>query len=44
LVINPYVPKELVEILQAIVILFAIVTQQVVERFARRSLPPGDRR
>ncbi len=36
LVINEQVPKELVEILQALVILFAIASQQVVERLARR--------
>jgi simple sugar transport system permease protein len=36
LVINQRVPKELVEILQALVILFAICAQQVVERRARR--------
>jgi simple sugar transport system permease protein len=36
LVINEQVPKELVEILQALVILFAISAQQVVERRVRR--------
>jgi ABC-type uncharacterized transport system permease subunit len=36
LVINQRVPKELVDILEAIVILFAIGLQQVVERIARR--------
>ena len=36
LVINERVPKELVEILQALVILFAITSQQIVERIARR--------
>jgi simple sugar transport system permease protein len=36
LVINDRVPKELVEILQALVILFAITSQQIVERMARR--------
>jgi simple sugar transport system permease protein len=36
LVINERVPKELVEMLQALVILFAISTQQVMERWARR--------
>jgi simple sugar transport system permease protein len=35
LVINPYVPKELVEILQAIVILFAITTQKLLEGATR---------
>ena len=36
LVINERVPKELIEILQALVILFAITSQQVMERIARR--------
>ncbi len=36
LVINPYVPKELVDILQAVVILATIAAQQGVERLARR--------
>jgi len=36
LVVNQRVPKELVEALQGLVILFAIATQQVVERAARR--------
>jgi general nucleoside transport system permease protein len=36
LVINERVPKELVEVLQALVILLAIATQQVMERLARR--------
>ena len=36
LVINERVPKELVEILQALVILFAISAQQVLERVAQR--------
>jgi simple sugar transport system permease protein len=36
LVINERVPKELVEVLQALVILFAICAQQAVERVARR--------
>jgi ABC-type uncharacterized transport system permease subunit len=36
LVINQRVPKELVEVLQALVILFAISAQQVMERLARR--------
>jgi general nucleoside transport system permease protein len=36
LVINQRVPKELVEVLQALVILLAISTQQVMERLARR--------
>jgi len=36
LAINQRVPKEFVEILEAIVILLAIGLQQVVERFARR--------
>ncbi len=36
LVINERVPKELVEILQALVILFAITSQQIVERIGRR--------
>ena len=36
LAINQRVPKELVDVLQAIVILLAICTQQVVERVARR--------
>lgn len=36
LVINALVPKELVEILQAIVILMAIVSHEVVERWFRR--------
>jgi len=36
LVINQHVPKELVEILEAIVILFAIVLQTTFERIARR--------
>jgi ABC-type uncharacterized transport system permease subunit len=36
LVINTLVPKELVEILQAIVILMAIVAHEVVERWLRR--------
>ena len=36
LVVNQRVPKELVEALQGLVILFAIATQQVVERVARR--------
>jgi len=36
LVVNQSVPKELVEALQGLVILFAIATQQVLERLARR--------
>jgi len=36
LVINGRVPKELVEVLQSLVILFAISTQQALERAARR--------
>ena len=36
LTINQRVPKELVDVLQAIVILLAICVQQVVERAARR--------
>jgi simple sugar transport system permease protein len=36
LAINQRVPKELVDVLQAIVILLAICVQQVVERVARR--------
>jgi simple sugar transport system permease protein len=36
LAISQRVPKELVEVLQAIVILLAICAQQVVERAARR--------
>jgi simple sugar transport system permease protein len=36
LAINQRVPKEFVEILEAIVILLAIGLQQVVERYARR--------
>ena len=36
LVINQRVPKELVEVLQALVILLAICTQQLVERLARK--------
>ena len=36
LVINARVPKELVEILQALVILIAIVVQQVIDRVLRR--------
>jgi simple sugar transport system permease protein len=36
LVINERVPKELVEMLQALVILFAISAQQLLERAARR--------
>jgi simple sugar transport system permease protein len=36
LVINQRVPKELVEVLQALVILFAISAQMAVERLARR--------
>jgi simple sugar transport system permease protein len=36
LVINQRVPKELVDVLQALVILLAISTQQVMERAARR--------
>ncbi len=36
LVINQRVPKELVEVLQALVILLAISTQQLMERAARR--------
>jgi simple sugar transport system permease protein len=36
LVINQRVPKELVEMLQALVILFAISAQQILERAARR--------
>jgi len=36
LVINARVPKELVEILQALVILIAIVVQQVIDRMLRR--------
>lgn len=36
LVINQRVPKELVEVLQALVILLAISAQQVMERLARR--------
>ncbi len=36
LVINERVPKELVEVLQALVILLAISTQQIMERVARR--------
>ena len=36
LVIGGYVPRELVEVLQALVILFAISTQQVIERATRR--------
>ena len=35
LVINQRVPKELVEMLTALVILFAIAVQQVMERAAR---------
>ncbi len=36
LVINQRVPRELVEVLQALVILFAICAHQLVERLARR--------
>ena len=36
LVVNQRVPKELVEALQGLVILFAIASQQVLERAARR--------
>jgi len=36
LVVNQRVPKELVDALQGLVILFAIATQQVMERLARR--------
>src|SRR5262249_8959436 len=36
LAINERVPKELVEVLQAIVILLAITSQQIVERAVRR--------
>jgi simple sugar transport system permease protein len=36
LVINSMVPKELVDILQAIVILMAIVSQEIVERWMRK--------
>jgi simple sugar transport system permease protein len=36
LVINSMVPKELVDILQAIVILMAIVSHETVERWLRR--------
>ena len=36
LVVTQQVPKELVEALQGLVILFAISAQQVVERIARR--------
>jgi simple sugar transport system permease protein len=35
-VINQRVPRDLVEVLQALVILFAIAVQQVLERAARR--------
>jgi simple sugar transport system permease protein len=37
LVVNQSVPKELVEALQGLVILFAIATQQVLERWIARS-------
>ena len=36
LAINQRVPKEFVDILEAIVILFAIVAQPVIDRLARR--------
>ena len=36
LVINQQVPKELVEVLQGVVILLAISAHQVLERVARR--------
>ena len=36
LVINARVPKELVEVLQALIILIAICVQQSIERLARR--------
>ena len=36
LVVNQFVPRELVDVLQALVILFTIVTYEVLERVARR--------
>jgi ABC-type uncharacterized transport system permease subunit len=36
LVVNQFVPRELVEVLEGLVILFAIATQQAFERLARR--------
>ncbi len=37
LVVNRFVPRELVEVLEGLVILFAIAVQQIFERWARRA-------